>query len=899
MADNRIAGLTAITDIQPLVDLIPIVDVSDNQATISGTTKKITISQILAAGGNVVLPQGTAAAPAASFTGDGNTGIFSTGADIFGISVGGVTSATFSNTGLQVTGTVSGTRLISTVATGVAPLSITSTTLVSNLNADLLDGQQASYFLNTSSEVQTKVGTLNVTDSIATINLYGSFAAFQTAGGIGYRWTLSNDGSFKLQYTTDGFSSVATPRIHVSSAGQIGIGVAPSGQGGGGSIQMANASAIISQGKNFSIVTNGYFDTSWKCYANGNFTQYYASDGKHIWWNGSGTTAALTPVQAMTLDASGRLGIGTASPLVDIHVERAGQAELRLKNTSVSGNAAISLVGGSQTNPWYIYTDASRNLIFQDYTTERLRIDASGNLALGSSSSFNRAQFQGAGQATTSVADNGDGSAVFLADTGAAANNGGLLLMGASVNNGMRPQVGIKSALNDGTANGTGDMAFLTRTTTAATTLTEKMRLTTAGSLGLGTNTPNYKLEVATAIDTAGISLTTAYGAAAERYAALRFTNSSFGGGHSEIRNVVNGVTSLGSSLTFWTASGATGNIAERLRIDSSGYLYTAANGRIGVGVVPTDSLDVNGGIKLSGGSSGRYINFSNTGTNGTFPRLAASLKYTTGSYAGASLIESYITGAFDDRSDLRFYTFGGNERLRIDIDGNIGIGTSSPVARLQVEIQGSSILSSVLAKMGGGDNDFKLVARNGNGAAVPNAESARFGLEYQPGSSSGTFNSGIRFFRGGGASDGYMIFATSGVDRMTFTSAGVAQFASNISMNAGYQFQSTDGTVSLPGFSFSADTNTGIYRPTTDSIGLVTNGAERLRADASGNVIVNTAALATNATSGFLWIPSCAGTPTGAPTAPYTNAAALVWDRTNKKLFVYDGSWNQAIPAV
>ena len=337
----------------------------------------------------------------------------------------------------------------------------------------------------------------------------------------------------------------------------------------------------------------------------------------------------------------------------------------------------------------------------------------------------------------------------------------------------------------------------------------------------------------------------------------------------------------------------------ERLRIDSNGYLYTAANGRIGIGVVPTDSLDVNGGIKLSGGSSGRYINFSNTGINGTFPRLAASLKYSTASYSGASLIESYITGTYDDRSDLRFYTFGGNERLRIDIDGNIGIGTSSPVARLQVETQGASTLSSVLAKQGGGDNDFKLVARNGNGGVAGNVESARFGLEYQPLSASGTFNSGIRFFRGGGASDGYMIFATSGVDRLTFTSAGVAQFASNISMNSGYQFQSTDGTVSLPGFSFSADTNTGIYRPTTDSIGLVTNGAERFRADASGNVIVNTAALATTATSGFLWIPSCAGTPTGAPTAPYTNAAALVWDRTNKKLYVYDGSWNQTIPPV
>lgn len=50
-------------------------------------------------------------------------------------------------------------------------------------------------------------------------------------------------------------------------------------------------------------------------------------------------------------------------------------------------------------------------------------------------------------------------------------------------------------------------------------------------------------------------------------------------------------------------------------------------------------------------------------------------------------------------------------------------------------------------------------------------------------------------------------------------------------------------------------------------------------------------AALATNATDGFLWIPTCAGTPTGVP-ASYTGKCALVMDTTNHVLYVYDGSW-------
>jgi hypothetical protein len=56
-------------------------------------------------------------------------------------------------------------------------------------------------------------------------------------------------------------------------------------------------------------------------------------------------------------------------------------------------------------------------------------------------------------------------------------------------------------------------------------------------------------------------------------------------------------------------------------------------------------------------------------------------------------------------------------------------------------------------------------------------------------------------------------------------------------------------------------------------------------------NVVVGSAALATTATAGFIWIPSCAGVPTGAPTAPYTSAAAMVVDTTNSKLYVRVGT--------
>ena len=57
------------------------------------------------------------------------------------------------------------------------------------------------------------------------------------------------------------------------------------------------------------------------------------------------------------------------------------------------------------------------------------------------------------------------------------------------------------------------------------------------------------------------------------------------------------------------------------------------------------------------------------------------------------------------------------------------------------------------------------------------------------------------------------------------------------------------------------------------------------------GSVVCNSAAIATNATDGFLYFPTCAGTPTGAPTAN-TGSAAMVYDTTANKIWVYNGSW-------
>ena len=59
MPDTKITALTAISTVDPAVDVLPIVDVSDTTMAASGTTKKITTNQILGAGGTATLASAT------------------------------------------------------------------------------------------------------------------------------------------------------------------------------------------------------------------------------------------------------------------------------------------------------------------------------------------------------------------------------------------------------------------------------------------------------------------------------------------------------------------------------------------------------------------------------------------------------------------------------------------------------------------------------------------------------------------------------------------------------------------------------------------------------------------------------------------------------------------------
>jgi hypothetical protein len=74
----------------------------------------------------------------------------------------------------------------------------------------------------------------------------------------------------------------------------------------------------------------------------------------------------------------------------------------------------------------------------------------------------------------------------------------------------------------------------------------------------------------------------------------------------------------------------------------------------------------------------------------------------------------------------------------------------------------------------------------------------------------------------------------------------------------------------------------------------LSVNGSVRLTIDSNGNIVPGTGALATNATTGFTYLETCAGAPTGVPTA-FTGRVATIYDTTNNRLYIYNGAWRSA----
>jgi hypothetical protein len=277
----------------------------------------------------------------------------------------------------------------------------------------------------------TGVGTINNMSIGATTASTGAFTTLSATGVATFSAGTAaapaitttgdtNTGIFFPAADTIGFAEGGSEVMRLDSAGNLGLGVTPNAWNSDlRAFQVGNVGSYFASGtSSFSgsqwtwFGNNGHFNSSsqWIYTRSQSAAQYRQLNNEHAWFNAASGTAgnAITFTQAMTLDASGRLALGSTSILGGTNAASftntvSAKSVLAIQNTSTSGYSSVELynssgtqtgamgygnasvaVTGAQDN-LYLYS-ASAITFLSGGTTERARIDSSGNVGINTSS---------------------------------------------------------------------------------------------------------------------------------------------------------------------------------------------------------------------------------------------------------------------------------------------------------------------------------------------------------------------------------------------------------------------------------------------------------------------------------------------------------------------------------
>jgi hypothetical protein len=685
----------------------------------------------------------------------------------------------------------------------------------------------------------------------------GDTAAFKF-----YRGSGARDGAI-------GFNTDNLERMRLDSNGNLGLGVTPSAWSAGNTaLQIGNSSHIAGVSA-LTAATNYYYDSADKYYGSGSATKYIQVAGAHSWYTApSGTAgAAITFTQAMTLDASGNLGLGITNPAYKLVVSAGGASGIEF-GPAYSGTANLvqhySRSGG-------VYVDAVNDAAqhrFSTAGTERMRIDASGNVGIGTASGTGKLEIGvinfGASQAANGITIK-DTSDQF--PTMWTIETDGLGV--PTIRHSFITEHYLVYRTNNGPYLGFG------------VTGTERMRLDSNGNLGLGVTPsawqwPAFQTQRASlsggANDRAELSYNYFRTSGVNTYIATDFASSynQLSGQHrwftAPSGTAGNPITftqamtldasgNLGLGVTpnaYWNAlkvievGGAGAVVASAsaggaITIAQNAYFDPSLNWRYRYSSLPVGGYDIDQGVHkwriAPSGTAGAAITFTQAMTLdasgslliGTTSKVNTEKLSVYGDYtafwnasytgfigAGSSLAFTGAASDFAIRSDsnLLFTSGGGTERMRIDSSGDVLIGTTSNDGRLTVKSASEQHYGSL---------------------DTTSADSGYLALKAQ-GSIYGYLGQASTLAFGGAGTDtalsslANLVFVTDGLERARISTAG------NLSVTGSFSLPL--GAVGTPSLTFTGDTDTGFWSPGAGIIAASLNGVEEMRLISTGMTV-------------------------------------------------------------